>query len=77
MVAFTRTPLDMPGSGVSANPSCINPDAYLELSVVSSMALPGTRVTLNIAYHRVGNPTPPSISIARPGDLRPTAQHSL
>jgi hypothetical protein len=56
LAAFTSMPAYTVRPYLPANPSCTNPGAYLELSIEPAMALPGTLVTLNIAYHRIGLP---------------------
>jgi hypothetical protein len=62
-LAATITPLGQRGAGQPAIPTCYDDYAYLELYVGPSVAMPGTLVTLNIAYHRVVNLRSPSISI--------------
>ena len=56
LVAFTSAPNKYINPSQPTVPNCTDPNAYLELSIVPRMAVPGTIVTLNIAYHRIGLP---------------------
>jgi len=66
LVAFTSTSADYPRLAPSVSPDCTNPEAHLELSMQPTTALPGSLVTLNIKYVRIGLPYT-GISIDPPG----------